>query len=77
VVGVLHSRTSSIVVARDSWLRTYGEYIGHVHSAYNPSFSAETIFFSHNKLANNVFQTAYQHSRMTPYTLSVSDLEVV
>jgi hypothetical protein len=26
-------------------------------------FSAGTIFFSHNKSTNNVFQPAYQHSR--------------
>jgi hypothetical protein len=26
-------------------------------------FSAETVFFSHNKSANNVFQQAYQPSR--------------
>jgi hypothetical protein len=29
-------------------------------------FSAETIFFSHNKLANSVFQPAYQPSRTGP-----------
>jgi hypothetical protein len=44
---------------------------GPVHSAYNPSFSAYffsagTIFFSHNKSANSVFQPAYQHSRTAP-----------
>jgi hypothetical protein len=26
-------------------------------------FSAKTVFFSHNKSANSVFQPAYQHSR--------------
>jgi hypothetical protein len=30
-------------------------------------FSVETVFFSHNKSANRVFQSAYQHSRMGPY----------
>jgi hypothetical protein len=43
---------------------------GHVHSAYNPSFSAcffsRNSIFSHNKSANNVFQPAYQHSRTAP-----------
>jgi hypothetical protein len=29
-------------------------------------FSAGTVFFSHNKSANNVFQPAYQHSRTGP-----------
>jgi hypothetical protein len=27
---------------------------------------AETVFFSHNKSANSVFQPAYQHSRTAP-----------
>jgi hypothetical protein len=29
-------------------------------------FLAETVFFSHNKSANSVFQPAYQHSRTAP-----------
>jgi hypothetical protein len=29
-------------------------------------FSARTVFFSHNKSANSVFQPAYQPSRMGP-----------
>jgi hypothetical protein len=29
-------------------------------------FSAETVFFSHNKSTNSVFQPAYQHSRTRP-----------
>jgi hypothetical protein len=29
-------------------------------------FSARTVFFSHNKSANRVFQPAYQHSRTAP-----------
>jgi hypothetical protein len=29
-------------------------------------FSAGTVFFSHNKSANSVFQLAYQHSRTAP-----------
>jgi hypothetical protein len=29
-------------------------------------FSAGTVFFSHNKSANNIFQPAYQHSRTGP-----------
>jgi hypothetical protein len=29
-------------------------------------FSAGTIFFSHNKSANSVFQPAYQHSQTEP-----------
>jgi hypothetical protein len=29
-------------------------------------FSAGTVFFSHNKSANSVFQPAYQHSRTAP-----------
>jgi hypothetical protein len=29
-------------------------------------FSVGTIFFSHNKLANNIFQPAYQYSRTAP-----------
>jgi hypothetical protein len=40
---------------------------GLVHPAYNPYFlayfSAKIMFFSHNKSANSVFQSAYQHSR--------------
>jgi hypothetical protein len=39
---------------------------GSVHPAYNPSFSAGTVFFSHNKSANSVFQPTYQHSRTEP-----------
>jgi hypothetical protein len=42
------------------------ELLGPVYPAYNPSFSAGTIFFSHNKSANNVFQSAYQYSRTGP-----------
>jgi hypothetical protein len=38
-----------------------------VHPVYNPyfsdGFSGRTVFFSHNKLTNSVFQSAYQHSR--------------
>jgi hypothetical protein len=40
--------------------------IGPVHPAYNPYFSVEIVFFSHNKSANSVFQPAYQHSRTWP-----------
>jgi hypothetical protein len=29
-------------------------------------FLAETVFFSHNKSANNIFQPAYQHGRTGP-----------
>jgi hypothetical protein len=29
-------------------------------------FSAETVFFSHKKSANNVFQPAYNSSRTAP-----------
>jgi hypothetical protein len=29
-------------------------------------FLAGTVFFSHDKSANNVFQPAYQHSRTEP-----------
>ena len=29
-------------------------------------FSAKTVFFSHNKSVNSVFQPAYQHSRTAP-----------
>jgi hypothetical protein len=29
-------------------------------------FLAETVFFSHNKSANSIFQSAYQHSRTEP-----------
>jgi hypothetical protein len=29
-------------------------------------FSAGTVFFSHNKSANSIFQPAYQHSRTAP-----------
>jgi hypothetical protein len=45
--------------------------IGSVHPAYNSSFSAcflaGTVFFSHNKSVNSVFQSVYQHSRTGPY----------
>jgi hypothetical protein len=45
--------------------------IGPVHLAYNPSysacFSAGTIFFSHKKSANSVFQPAYNSSRTASY----------
>jgi hypothetical protein len=41
-----------------------------VHLAYNPSYSAcflaGTIFFSHKKSANSVFQPAYNSSRTAP-----------
>jgi hypothetical protein len=41
-----------------------------VRPAYNPSFSAcfsvGTVFFSHNKSANSVFQPAYQLNRTGP-----------
>jgi hypothetical protein len=33
--------------------------------------SARTVFFSHNKSANRVFQPAYQHSRTGPNSLKV------
>jgi hypothetical protein len=46
---------------------------GSVHLIYNPSFSAETIFFSHNKSANSVFQPAYQHSQTEPKITKASD----
>jgi hypothetical protein len=43
---------------------------GHVHLAYNPSysacFSAGTVFFSHKKSANSNFQPAYNSSRTAP-----------
>jgi hypothetical protein len=43
------------------------EALGSVHPAYNPSFLAcflvGTVFFSHNKSANIIFQPAYQRSR--------------
>jgi hypothetical protein len=29
-------------------------------------FSTKTVFFSHNKLANNIFQPTYEHSRTGP-----------
>jgi hypothetical protein len=39
---------------------------GPVYPAYNPSFStcflAGTVFYSHNKSANSIFQPAYQRS---------------
>jgi hypothetical protein len=45
-------------------------YCRHVYSVYNSSFSAyfsgETVFFSHNKSVNGVFQPAYQHRRTAP-----------
>jgi hypothetical protein len=31
-------------------------------------FSAGTVFFSHNKSTNSVFQPAYQHSRTGPFS---------
>jgi hypothetical protein len=34
-------------------------------------FSAGTMFFSHTKLTNNVFQPAYQHSRTEPMSGNV------
>jgi hypothetical protein len=41
-------------------------YISPVHLAYNPSYSAGTVFFSHKKSANSVFQPAYNSSRTGP-----------
>jgi hypothetical protein len=35
-------------------------------------FSAGTIFFSHKKSANSVFQPAYNSSRMAPFSFSLS-----
>jgi hypothetical protein len=48
------------------------EYKGPVHPAYNPSFSAGTVFFSYNKSANSVFQPAYQHSRTGPMNIHMA-----
>jgi hypothetical protein len=52
------------------------QHNGPVHPAYNPYFSAyfsvKTVFFSHNKSANSVFQPAYQHSRTGQYLISPS-----
>jgi hypothetical protein len=47
---------------------------GPVHLAYNSfysaCFSAGTIFFSHKKLVNSVFQPAYNSSRTAPSSVS-------
>jgi hypothetical protein len=47
------------------FFRSSGENYGSVHPACNPyfsaCFSARTVFFSHNKSTNSVFQPAYQH----------------
>jgi hypothetical protein len=45
--------------------------LGPVHLAYNPSysvcfFSVGTIFFSHKKSANSIFQLVYQLNRTGP-----------
>jgi hypothetical protein len=55
-----------------AWQITFGS----VHLAYNPFFSAflaGTVFFSHNKSANSIFQPAYQHSRTGPKITKASD----
>jgi hypothetical protein len=45
--------------------------VGPVHPIYNPYFSAyflaKTVFFSHNKSVNSVFQPAYQRSQKIPF----------
>jgi hypothetical protein len=60
----------SVGVPPTKYEATKGTENGPIYSAYNPSFSAcfltETVFFFHNKLANNIFQPAYQHSRTAP-----------
>jgi hypothetical protein len=38
-------------------------------------FSAGTVFSSHNKSANSVFQPAYQHSRTAPKFALISNSE--
>jgi hypothetical protein len=37
-----------------------------INHTFQLVFSAKTVFFSHNKSANSVFQPAYEHSRTGP-----------
>jgi hypothetical protein len=40
-------------------------------------FLARTVFFSHNKSANSVFQPAYQHSRTGPILDMLAPLRTI
>jgi hypothetical protein len=51
-----------------SWFNASVVDCGPVYLAYNPYFSAcffsaRTVFFSHNKSVNSIFQPTYQHNR--------------
>jgi hypothetical protein len=65
-----HRRSRTGVTSSTKHSAETRERKGSVHPAYNSSFqlvfSAETIFFSHNKSANGVFQLTYQYSRTGP-----------
>ena len=45
----------TLITHTEKVLKRKKEYIGHVRFSYNSSFSAETVFFSHNKSAETVF----------------------
>jgi hypothetical protein len=53
-----------------AWLRvpssTSALFIRLIIRLFQLVFLAGTVFFSHNKSANSVFQPAYQHSRTAP-----------
>jgi hypothetical protein len=48
------------------WLIFFALFIRLIIHTFQLVFSARTVFFSHNKSANSVFQPAYQHSRTEP-----------
>jgi hypothetical protein len=60
----------SFAACKRAWLSIAVENSGHVHLAYNSSysacFSAGTVIFCHEKSANCIFQSAYNSSRTAP-----------
>jgi ABC-type multidrug transport system fused ATPase/permease subunit len=48
------------------WLFAMALFIRLIIRLFQLVFSVRTVFFSHNKSANSVFQLAYQHSQTGP-----------
>jgi hypothetical protein len=64
---------NSIQTLLVSWFADYSTmqhmtlFIRLIIRTFQLVFLARTVFFSHNKSANSVFQSTYQHSRTGPY----------
>jgi hypothetical protein len=58
-LGVVELRCTATVGSKALFIRL-------IICTFQFVFSAEIVFFSHNKSANSVFQSAYQHSRTGP-----------